>query len=177
MAHAGELNEPTLRRAIAEHEVTGLWLTAGLFRTLTEASPDCLAGLRQVWVSGGPVGAAEACRVLAACPDLVVMSAYASSEGEIATCHALSASEAGQDVGTIGRPLDSVRAYVLDAELRPVPPGIPGELYLAGAAVARGYWNRPGLTAERFVANPFGPPGARMYRSGDLARWRDNGEP
>ncbi|MGW2478180.1 amino acid adenylation domain-containing protein, partial [Streptomyces sp. NPDC001665] len=105
-------------------------------------------------------------------PHLVNM--YGITETTVHVTHA-ELGRAATAPGDIGTALPDLRAYVLDAGLRPVAPGVPGELYVAGAGLARGYLNRPGLTAGRFVADPFGPAGSRMYRSGDVVRRAEDG--
>ncbi|MEU2251513.1 amino acid adenylation domain-containing protein, partial [Streptomyces sp. NPDC019224] len=110
-------------------------------------------------------------------PGRVLHNHYGPAETHVITAYALPADPADCPLPVpIGRPIANCRAYVLDAALRPVAPGVLGELYLAGAGLARGYLNRPGLSATRFVADPYGPAGARMYRTGDLVRWRADGE-
>jgi amino acid adenylation domain-containing protein len=105
----------------------------------------------------------------------VIMNGYGPTE---ATCFATAWVDDFRENGAmpIGRPIDNMHAYVLDDRLRLTPPGVTGELFLAGDGLAYGYLNAPGSTAERFIANPFGQPGQRMYRTGDLARWRYDGQ-
>ncbi len=176
VAPPGDVDPDVLRGLVAEHHVSALWLTAGLFRLLAQEDPACLRGVREVWTGGDVVPATAVRQVRDACPGLTVVDGYGPTETTtFASRCVLPPDEPVPDVVPIGGPLDNMAAYVLDAGLRPVPPGVAGELFVAGTGVARGYLGRAGLTAERFVANPFGAPGARMYRTGDVVRWSGEG--
>ncbi|MER6299869.1 non-ribosomal peptide synthase/polyketide synthase [Kitasatospora sp. NPDC001539] len=176
VAPRGDLDLATLARVIEENRITGLWMTAGLFRLAAEESPECFAGVAEVWTGGDVVPAEAVRRVMAACPQIVVVDGYGPTETTtFATTFRVEDARRVPAQIPIGRPLDDMRVYVLDEALRPVPAGVAGELYIAGAGLARGYQARPGLTAERFVADPHGPAGSRMYRVGDLVRWNADG--
>ncbi|MFF8644011.1 non-ribosomal peptide synthase/polyketide synthase [Streptomyces sp. NPDC015345] len=176
VAPSGGVDAASLRGLAADGGLTALWLTAGLFRLLAQDAPDCFRGLAELWTGGDVVPAQAVRRVLDACPGLTVVDGYGPTEATtFATSFALGDPAAVPDTIPIGQPLDDMRVLILDARLRPVPPGCPGELYLAGEGVARGYLGRPGDTAARFLADPLGPPGTRMYRTGDLARRRPDG--
>lgn len=176
VAPPGRLEPATLRQLIAAHRITGLHLTAGLFRVIAEEAPETLRGLREVLTGGDVIAPTAVSRVLEVCDGLVVHAAYGATEGTVLSAHLLLTRETA--IGTavpIGDPLTGVAIRVLDGRLTPVPAGVAGEIYLADAGVARGYLEQPGLTAERFVADPFGAPGSRMYRTGDLARRTTDG--
>ncbi|MDX3187036.1 non-ribosomal peptide synthase/polyketide synthase [Streptomyces sp. MN03-5084-2B] len=176
VAPPGDVDAEVLRAVVTRQGVTALWLTAGLFRLLAQEDPGCLRGVGEVWTGGDVVPAAAVRQVRDACPGLTVVDGYGPTETTtFASRYFLAPEDAVPDAMPIGRPLDNMATYVLDEGLRPVPPGVTGELFIAGAGVSRGYLGRPGLTAERFVANPFGAPGERMYRTGDVVRWSGNG--
>ncbi|QIY68644.2 amino acid adenylation domain-containing protein [Streptomyces sp. RLB1-33] len=132
---------------------------------------------RTVALAGEALGRETLDAVRATFPQVRIANIYGPTEATV-YCSAWYADAGTDTVGTppIGRPISNAQAYVLDTRLSLVPPGVAGELYLAGAGLARGYLRRPGLTAERFVANPFGGPARRMYRTGDLVRWTKDGQ-
>ncbi|GLY02219.1 non-ribosomal peptide synthetase [Actinoplanes sp. NBRC 101535] len=175
VAEPGVVDAAGIRQAAARG-ATAVHLTAGTFRALAEASPDCFAGIREVGTGGDVVAAHTVANLRAAQPALRVRNTYGPTETTL--CATWKPIEPGETLGTelpIGRPMANRMIYILDAFLRPVAPGVAGELYIAGTGLARGYQSRPDQTAERFVACPF-RDGERMYRTGDLARWTAGGE-
>ncbi|HEX7241708.1 MAG TPA: amino acid adenylation domain-containing protein, partial [Longimicrobiaceae bacterium] len=169
--YPGDAAEPeALASAVREGGVTTLWLTAAFFNLVVDTRPEALAGVRQVMTGGETVSAAHVRRALELHPGLQLVNGYGPSECTVfSTCHVVPPGFDGATV-PIGRPVGDRRVYLLDRRLEPVPVGVPGELYVGGPAVARGYLGRPGLTAASFVPDPFGgETGARLYRSGDRA--------
>ncbi len=172
----GRLDPAGLALQIAEHGVTGLAMTAGLFMAFADEMPEAFTGARQVWTAGDVVSPSTVERVLSACPGLSVVNGYGPTETTAATSYyAMTDTVRLGELVPIGHPMDNTRLYVLDTALRPVPVGVSGELYTGGDRLARGYLGRNDLTAERFVACPFGGPGERMYRTGDVVSWTEDG--
>jgi amino acid adenylation domain-containing protein len=150
----------------------------GHLALLAELVPaaDIAGCTRRLIVGGEPLAGADVRTWLRRVPESVVVNEYGPTETVVGCCvFEVRAGDPITESVPIGRPNANTSLYVLDAELRPAPPGTFGELYIAGAQLARGYLGRPALTAERFVACPY-EPGQRMYRTGDRARWSPNGQ-
>jgi amino acid adenylation domain-containing protein len=157
-----------LARTLAERRVTTLWLTAGLFHQMVDARPEALRPLRRLVAGGDVLSPSHVRRALA--EGITVVNGYGPTEGTTFTCcHAMREAREAEEPVPIGRPIANARVYVVDAGLQPVPIGVAGELLAGGLGLARGYLGRPGLTAERFIPDPWGD-GERLYRTGDRAR-------
>ncbi|MFL6294183.1 MAG: non-ribosomal peptide synthetase, partial [Thermoanaerobaculia bacterium] len=165
-----------LARVVETHGVTSAWLTTGLFHEMVDGCLDGLRPLSQLLTGGDVVSPEHARRVLERHPGLTLVDGYGPTEGTTFTsCHRMTEPPREGESVPIGRPIANTRTYVLDERLAPVPVGVEGELYTGGEGLARGYLGRPDLTAERFVPDPFGTAGERLYRTGDRARWRAGG--
>ncbi|MFJ5548060.1 amino acid adenylation domain-containing protein [Streptomyces sp. NPDC093225] len=162
---------------VRTYGVTAAYFTMGLFHIMADEGLDTLKLLDEVWTGGDVASPSALQRVLTHCPDTVLVHSYGPTETTFASHQQrFTVSERTVQGVHLGAALDNTRIYVLDERLRPVPRGVAGEMYIAGTQVARGYIGRPGLTAERFVADPFGADGGRMYRTGDLVCWTPEGE-
>ncbi|MGW0940455.1 amino acid adenylation domain-containing protein [Streptomyces sp. NPDC002666] len=177
VAEPGAHKDPArLARLIHEQAVTTCHFVPSMLQVfLAEADPGACAGLRRVFCSGEALPRETAHSFGRALPHVGLHNLYGPTEAAVdVSFHACAPHDSGPV--PIGQPVWNTRLYVLDAALRPCPPGVPGELYLAGRQLADGYMNRPDLTAGRFVADPFAGRARRMYRTGDLARWTEQGE-
>ncbi|MEH1030542.1 amino acid adenylation domain-containing protein [Micromonospora profundi] len=174
-APGGHRDPDYLHQLIVDEGVTALHFVPTMLQTFLDATADRgpLGHVRHVFCSGEALPPDTAHRFLTTWPHIELHNLYGPTEASID----VTAWQCQPNSTTvpIGAPIANTRAYVLDNRLRPTPIGIAGELHIAGTGLAHGYHNRPGLTAERFRTDPYGPPGQRMYATGDLARWRSDG--
>jgi amino acid adenylation domain-containing protein len=169
---AGQRSLDEIGDAIQRHGASTMWLTAGLFHLIVDTRIDMLRPLRQLLAGGDTLSPPHVRRFLDTFPDCRLINGYGPTENTTFTC----CYDIPADIGVgqpipIGFPIGGTTVHILDADLKPVPPGESGELCTGGAGLALGYVNNPELTAAKFVNDPFGDvPGALLYRTGDLAR-------
>ncbi|KXV10795.1 hypothetical protein CR51_08605 [Caballeronia megalochromosomata] len=175
LADAQVARDPAqLAAEIARLDIGRITVVPSLLAALLDQPDHAALNRCPLWIcSGETLPPALAERFAACVPDACLVNFYGSSEASGDSLHAIASRANG---APIGHEIWNTSAYVLDECLRPCATGEAGELYLAGAGLARGYLGQPGLTAERFLADPYGPPGARMYRTGDRARRRSDDE-
>lgn len=176
LADDAEHRDPeALASLIQRHSVAQVTAVPSLVSTIVDSWPESLQSLTRLVCGAEPMTVSLQERLLAACggeqgPELL------NNFGATETSGALVRGPLTPPVPILGTPMPDAQVYLLDDALKPVPVGVVGELYYAGGQLVRGYWKRPGLTAARFVANPYADePGARFYRSGDRARWTEDG--
>src|SRR5579864_9213663 len=167
----------SLQSLLWSEPVSCLWLTASLFNLIIDVRPEMLAGVRQVLTGGEALSVPHIKRAQALFPDTEFINGYGPTEGTTFSCcnRVERPLSDGWETISIGRPINQTEVFILDEEMTQVPVGVTGELYIGGAGLARGYLKAPGMTAEKFVPNPFVEHGQRLYRSGDLTRWRRDG--
>ena len=160
---------------IQRNGVTTLWLTAGLFHQMVEENVAALRGVRQLLAGGDVLSVPHVKKAIEQLPGCQLINGYGPTENTTFTCcHRIL--NADRRSIPIGRPIANTQAYILDSNLRPVPIGVPGELFAGGDGLALGYLNQPQLTAEKFISNPFSnDANAKLYRTGDLTRWLPDG--
>ncbi|MFL6136557.1 MAG: amino acid adenylation domain-containing protein [Frankiaceae bacterium] len=171
----GPVTSTQVTELVVRYGVTVLWLTAALFHRQIDEDVAAFRTLPTVLAGGDVLSAEHVRRLMAAAPTCRIVNGYGPTEATTFTCcYPVPPGEPPRGTVPIGRPIQSVTTRIVDGNDDPVPDGADGELLIGGAGVARGYWRRPGLTAERFRADPL-DPGGRAYRSGDLVRRRADG--
>ena len=172
------LDPARFNRALVDGGATALWLTAGLFHEYADALEEAFGGLRWLLAGGDVLDPQVVARVMGkARAPRQLLNGYGPTETTtFATTYAVTGAPHEARAIPIGRPIGNTQVYLLDPLGQPVPVGVPGEIHIGGDGVARGYLNLPQHSAERFIADPFSAqPGARLYRSGDLGKWRADG--
>ncbi|MFG6175962.1 amino acid adenylation domain-containing protein [Halomonas sp. THAF12] len=177
MAAPGAHRDPArLVETIRTHAITTLHFVPSMLQAfLAHDGIEACTSLTRLVCSGEALPAELQGQVFARLPDVALYNLYGPTEAAIDVTH-WTCRDDGRSPVAIGRPIADTQTWVLDADLNPVPVGVAGELYLGGVGLARGYLQRRGLTAERFVADPFDAAGGRLYRTGDRVRWRADGQ-
>ena len=165
-----------LARTLQQEKVTTLWLTAGLFHQMVDCQLEGLKGVRQLLAGGEALSVAHVVKAVRGLPDTQIINGYGPTENTTFTCcYRIPVRWAGGTSVPIGKPISNTQVYILDEHFRPAPAGVPGELWIGGDGLARGYLNQPELTAKCFIQNPFSAEKVLLYRTGDLVRWLADG--